>query len=97
MVNIHAMHNYKYNCKQPLSTVSPYKPGQLSAEKVCQLSEQHRRYIKQDVPRYVVPVFLNQQSQNPVSVVIGVAHSLCDASQSERDSALTLAAMDLDM
>ena len=80
----YTMHNYKYNCKQPLSTVSPYEPGQLSAEKVRQLSEQHRRYIKQDVPRYVVPVFLNQQSQNPVSAVVGVAHSLRDASQSKK-------------
>ena len=76
----YTMHNYKYNCKKPLFTVSLYEPFQLTAEKGCQLSEQHRRYIKQDVPWYVIPVFLNQQYQNPVSAVVVVAHSLPDAS-----------------
>ena len=76
----YTMHNYKYNCKKPLFTVSLYEPFQLTAEKGCQLSEQHRRHIKQDVPWYVIPVFLNQQYQNPVSAVVVVAHSLPDAS-----------------
>lgn len=58
--------NYKYNSKQPLPSLSPYEPVQLSAEKERQLSEQHRRYIKQDVPHYKLPTFL-EHTQDPVA------------------------------
>ena len=51
------VHNYKYNPKQ-LPDRSPYDPAQLSADKLHHLSEQHKRYIKQDVPSYTTPVFL---------------------------------------
>ena len=35
-----------------------------SAEKLRQLTEQHRRYIKQDVPLYTVPTFLQLAESN---------------------------------
>ena len=52
--------NYKYNAKQPLPDLSAYEPVQLSAEKLHQLSEQHRRYIKQNVPHNTIPSFLQR-------------------------------------
>ena len=61
-----ARHNYKFNAEQPLSDLSAYEPVQLSAEKVRQLSEQYRRYVKQDVPHYKIPAFL-KQTRDPVA------------------------------
>jgi hypothetical protein len=52
------IHNYKYDPKQQLLNPSPYEPVELTAEKLRQLTEQHRRYIKQDIPLYTVPTFL---------------------------------------
>ena len=62
-----ALHNYKFNAEQPLSDLSAYEPVQLSAEKVRQLSEQYRRYVKQDVPHYKIPAFLNSLHANITS------------------------------
>ncbi len=61
------LHSYKYNIKQPLPELSLYEPVRLSADKVRQLSEQHRRYIKQDVPHYAFPSFLQQTQDSTVA------------------------------
>ena len=39
------IHNYKYDPNQQLPNPSPYEPVELSAEKLRQLTEQHRRFI----------------------------------------------------
>ena len=44
------LHNYNYNSEQPLPCLSLNKPVLLFVENLRQLSKQHRRYIKQDVP-----------------------------------------------
>ena len=67
------LRNSKYNPKQTLSAPSSYEPVELSAEKVHQLSEQHRKYIKQDVPHYLVPTFL-QQSPTQDHIVTSGTH-----------------------
>ena len=63
-----ALKNYKYSPEQALS-LSPYDPVSLSHEKVWQLDEQHKRYIKADVPHYVPPQFLHLSPEPTVSTL----------------------------
>lgn len=58
---------YRHNLEQSLF-VSPYDPVSLSHEKVWQLDEQQRRYIKSDVLHYVPPQFLHLSPEPAVSM-----------------------------
>ena len=40
-----ALRKYKYNAEQSLPDISSYEPVVLSAEKICQLGEQHRIHL----------------------------------------------------
>lgn len=70
------LHNYKFDDKQPLLELSLYEPVRLSTEKLCQLSEQHKRYIKQDVPHYTIPSFLphTEDARADLPVLAGMQH-----------------------
>lgn len=52
--------NYKPRHDQHLPDPVPYEPIKLSAEKLRQLSEQHKKYIKQDIANYKLPTFLEE-------------------------------------
>ena len=52
--------NYKHRNDQCLPDPLSYEPIKLSDEKLRQLSEQHKKYIKQDVPNYKLPAFLEE-------------------------------------
>ena len=54
------LHNRKSNSEHLLPDLLPYEPVELSAEKFRHLREQHTKYIKQDVPLYEFPTFLQE-------------------------------------
>lgn len=65
------------------------EPVELSAEKIHQLSEQHRKYIKQDIPHYIVPTFSR--------VLLRITLWLLTHSRKRKGSVLSLGVTDLDM
>jgi len=87
-----ALRKYKYNAEQTLPDISSYEPVVLSAEKIRQLGEQHRRYIKQDVPHYKIPAFSRLRIPQWLRQLIFLIHR-----RKRRGSVLTLAAMGRDM
>ena len=67
------LHTYKPVHAQHLSIPKSYEPMKLSVEKLHQLSDQHKKYIKQDIPNYKLPAFLEEFALPVVAPVAAVS------------------------
>lgn len=87
-----ALRKYKYNAEQPLPDISSYEPVVLSAEKIHQFGEQHRRLSKMSPTTKSLPFFSRLRIPQWLRQLVFLIHS-----RKRRGSVLTLAAMDWDM
>ena len=69
--------NYKPRIIQRVPIPVPYEPIKLSDEKLRQLREQHRKYIKQDIPDYKLPAFLIEEPRLPVASITSEGKRHC--------------------